>query len=144
MTQFLSFPLTPRRLPLPIAEGMARAGLAGFPSPAEDYASRQLDLNERYVKRPAATFFFEATGDSMLEYGIPDGCILLVDRSIDARPGHVVVAIVEGEMVVKAYERRGRHHLLCSGGDRYPPIPMNDVECQIWGVVRSIHVEFIV
>lgn len=135
----------PKLLPLPLAEYRVRAGLAGFPSPAEDYyAGKALDLNQRFVKRASATFFMDAEGDSMLEYGIPDGSLLLIDRSIDARPGHIVVAMVSGETVVKAYEVRGGYHLLVSGGNRYPPIPMQDVECQIWGVVRSIHVEMLV
>lgn len=136
--------LEPELLYLPVAEYRVRAGLAGFPSPAEDYAGKSLDLNQRFVKRASATFFMEAEGDSMLEYGIPDGCLLLIDRSLDVRPGHIVVAMVSGETVVKAYEVRGGYQLLVSGGNRYAPIPMQDVECQIWGVVRSIHVEMLV
>ncbi|WP_110669935.1 LexA family protein [Salinicola halophilus] len=144
------FPLTfvgaarhdPPHRAVPCAGVLLRAGIAGFASPAEDYAGRSLDLNERYIKHQAASFIFQVTGDSMEEYRIGEGDYLVVDRSITPRPGHIVVALVEGELTVKAWVRRGQYDLLCSGGERYPPIPMNDVETQIWGVVRSGHVEF--
>ncbi|WP_110685057.1 LexA family protein [Salinicola aestuarinus] len=132
----------PPRRAIPCADVPVRAGIAGFASPAEDYAGRSLDLNERYIKHPAATFVFGVTGDSMEAYRIHEGDYLLVDRAITPRPGHIVVALVEGELTVKKWLQRGRWHLLCSGDDRYPPIPMNDVETQIWGVVRSGHIEF--
>jgi len=135
---------TPLHIEIPFPLTLTRGGLSGFPSPAEDYAGRTLDLNERFIKRQSSTFFLQVTGDSMTEYGIPDGSMILVDRSIDPRPGHVVVALVEGEVVVKRYEVRGRWPMLCSGGNRYPPIPLQDIECQIWGVVRSVHHELCV
>ncbi|MCE3025708.1 LexA family transcriptional regulator [Salinicola sp. DM10] len=137
-------PSSPPRLDIPCPEVLARAGIAGFASPAEDYAGRSFDLNERFIKHQAATFIFQVAGDSMEEYRIYEGDFLVVDRSITPRPGHIVVALVEGELTVKKWITRGQWELLCSGGDRYPPIPMNDVETQIWGVVRSGHVEFCV
>ncbi|MBW6392414.1 LexA family protein [Billgrantia antri] len=127
-------------LPYPLAVG--RAGLSGFPSPAQDYEGRTLDLNERLVKRPSATFFMGVTGDSMVRFGIYDGDLLLVDRSIDPRPGHIIVAMVDGEITVKRYELRGQVPCLCSGNPRYAPIPLVDIECQVWGVVRSVIHEY--
>jgi DNA polymerase V len=130
----------PLALPHPLALG--RAGLSGFPSPAQDYEARTLDLNERLVKRPSATFFMNVTGDSMERLGIYEGDLLLVDRSLEPRPGHILVALVEGEITVKRYELRGKVPCLCSGNSRYAPIPLVDIECQIWGVVRAVIHEY--
>ncbi|MGO2501622.1 MAG: LexA family protein [Cobetia marina] len=132
----------PCELPYPHITG--RAGISGFPSPAEDYAGRTLDLNERLIKRPAATFFMTVAGDSMEGFGIYENDTLVVDRSIDARPGHIVVALVEGEVVVKRYELIGQRPYLCSGNALYPPVANVDLECQVWGVVRSVIHEYAV
>lgn len=128
------------RLPYPLVLG--RAGLSGFPSPAQDYEGRTLDLNERFVKRPSATFFISVTGDSMVKLGIHEGDTLVVDRSLDPRPGHILVAMVDGEITVKRYEIRGGQPFLCSGNPRYAPIPLVDLDCQVWGVVRSVIHEY--
>ncbi|EWH00555.1 SOS mutagenesis protein UmuD [Halomonas sp. BC04] len=127
-------------MPYPLALG--RAGISGFPSPAQDYEGRTLDLNERLVKKPSATFFMTVTGDSMGPLGIQDGDLLLVDRSVNPRPGHILVAMVEGEITVKRYERHGGQPFLCSGNPRYARIPLADLECQVWGVVRSVIHEY--
>ncbi|MDN3523646.1 translesion error-prone DNA polymerase V autoproteolytic subunit [Halomonas sabkhae] len=133
---------TPPYRPLPHPLATIRAGFAGFPSPAEDYVGRTLDLNERLVKRPAATFFMTVSGDSMESFGIHDGDTLVVDRSIDAHPGHIVIALIDGEVIVKRYEMIGRRPYLCSGNSRYAPIPVADLDCQVWGVVRAVIHEF--
>ncbi len=74
---------------------------AGFPSPADDYIEGKLDLNRHLIKHPAATFFVRVTGDSMLEAGIHSGDILIVDRSLEAIDGNVIVASLDGELTVK-------------------------------------------
>nr|WP_298411737.1 translesion error-prone DNA polymerase V autoproteolytic subunit [uncultured Halomonas sp.] len=132
----------PQALPFP--ETLSRAGLSGFPSPAQDYESRTLDLNERLIKRPAATFFLQVTGDSMESFGIDEGDLLVVDRSLTPRPGQILVALVDGEVIVKRYEILGKRPYLCSSNPQYAPIPLGDCECQVWGVVRSVIHEFIV
>lgn len=129
-------------MPLPYPLALGRAGLSGFPSPAQDYEGRTLDLNERFVKRPSATFFLAVTGDSMERLGIHEGDTLVVDRSVEPRPGHIIVAMVDGEITVKRYELRGDVPCLCSGNPRYAPIPLLDLECQVWGVVRSVIHEY--
>ncbi|MDL0433815.1 LexA family transcriptional regulator [Marinobacter sp. TBZ242] len=131
-------------LPLPYPLSLGRAGLSGFPSPAQDYEGRTLDLNERFVKKPSATFFLAVTGDSMGPLGIHEGDTLVVDRSVDARPGQIIVAMVDGEITVKRYERIDDKHYLSSGNPRYAPIPLVDTECQVWGVVRAVIHEFMV
>nr|WP_240775764.1 translesion error-prone DNA polymerase V autoproteolytic subunit [Nissabacter sp. SGAir0207] len=74
---------------------------AGFPSPAQDYVARRLDLNEMCVTHPAATYFVRATGESMVDAGIFEGSLLVVDRSLEARHGDIVIAAVSGEYTVK-------------------------------------------
>ena len=94
------------RLTLPLAgERVA----AGFPSPADDYVEVGIDLNEQLIHHPTSTFFLRVSGDSMLGAGIHDGDLLVVDRSLDARPGRVVVAVLDGAFTLKRLVRhRGR------------------------------------
>ncbi|WP_346797489.1 translesion error-prone DNA polymerase V autoproteolytic subunit [Halomonas sp. Bachu 37] len=135
-----AIPATACSLPYPIALG--RTGFSGFPSPSQDYEMRRLDLNQRLVKQPAATFYLSVTGDSMEALGIQANDLLIVDRSIPPRPGHILVAMVEGEIVVKRYETRRGQPFLCSSNPRYPPIPLEDSDCQVWGVVRAVIHEY--
>jgi DNA polymerase V len=74
---------------------------AGFPSPAQDYVERTLDLNELCIAHPAATYYVRATGDSMIEASIQSGDLLVVDRAIEPKHGDVVIAEVCGEFTVK-------------------------------------------
>lgn len=134
----------PPSQPLPYPLLLTRAGLSGFPSPAQDYEGRTLDLNERLVKRASSTFFMTVTGDSMEALGIQPGDLLVVDSAIEPRPGHILVASVEGELVVKRYELLGNRPYLTSGNPSYPPIPAADLECQAWGVVRAVVHEYLV
>jgi len=85
---------------------------AGFPSPADDYLEQCLDLNDFLIKKPAATFLVRVKGDSMIEAGIGDGDILIVDRSITPQFGFIVIAVVNGEFTVKRFvEIQGRPFL---------------------------------
>ncbi|WP_052383892.1 LexA family protein [Litchfieldella xinjiangensis] len=127
---------TPCWLPYPLV--LTRAGLSGFPSPAQDYEERALDLNQHLVRHPAATFFMRVTGDSMEPLGIRAGDLLVIDRSIELRPGHILVASIDGEVVVKRYDLIGKQPFLCSGNPRYAPIPLAECDCQVWGVVRAV------
>ncbi len=133
---------TPPVLALPHPLVLMRAGLSGFPSPAQDYEGSTLDLNERLVKRPSSSFFMTVTGDSMETLGILDGDLVLIDRSIDPRPGHILVALVEGEITVKRYQLINKRPYLCSANPNYAPIPVEDLDCQVWGVVRSVIHEY--
>jgi SOS-response transcriptional repressor LexA len=80
---------------------VAGSVVAGFPSPAEQYLEPPLDLNELLVKRPAATYFVRVEGDSMIEAGIHDGDLLVVDRSLRPASGDVIIASVDGDFTVK-------------------------------------------
>jgi DNA polymerase V len=87
---------------------------AGFPFPAEDYVDRNLDLHEHLVRNRATTFFLCAAGNAMLGASIHDGDLLVVDRSVEARNGSVVIAAVKGELTVK-YIRRSSKELTSRG-----------------------------
>lgn len=112
---------------------------AGFPSPADDYVDEQINLHELLVRNPPATFFLRAAGDSMLGAGIHDGDLLIVDRSVDAGHGRIVIAALEGELTVKRLERRHDRVYLTPANDAYPPIDITEREyVHIWGVVTHV------
>ena len=112
---------------------------AGFPSPAEDYLEGTLDLNQYLVKHPAATFFVRVTGDSMIGAGIHAGDILIVDRSLEARDGKVVIAVVNGELLVKRLRMEKERIYLASENQDYPPLVITDLmEFEVWGVVTNV------
>ena len=93
-------------VPLP-ADGLRLSGIpvgsiqAGFPSPAEDHAAKRIDLIERLITHPQATYVMRVRGLSMVEAGIFDGDVVVVDRAIKPRHGQIVVAVVDGEFTVK-------------------------------------------
>ena len=125
-----------RRLHLPLFLGRVPAG---FPSPADDYLDKALDLNEHLIEHPAATFFVKVKGDSMINAGIFPNDILVVDRSKEAAHGHVVVAILNGEFTVKKIQRTKTRLLLVSENPQYPPFEVSpDADFEVWGVVRHV------
>lgn len=111
---------------------------AGFPSPAQDYVEQTLDLNDLCVQRPAATFFVRVAGDSMTEAGIYPEDILVVDRSVTAHQGDVVIASLHGELTVKQLQLHPRLRLI-PRNRAYPPIDVpEDAEFEIFGVVTNV------
>ncbi|PNU21212.1 UV protection and mutation protein [Geothermobacter hydrogeniphilus] len=111
---------------------------AGFPSPASDYCERALDLNELCIRTPAATYFVRAQGDSMIEAGIFSGDVLVVDRSLEAKHGDIVIAEFNGELTVKKLELRPRTRLVPMN-DHHAPIPIPEgAELEIFGVVTTV------
>jgi len=112
---------------------------AGFPSPADDYVDRKLDLNELLIKNPAATFFVRVAGDSMIGVGIHHDDILIVDRSLKPVSGNIVIAVYNGELTVKKLIQNGNGGRLVAENPNYPPLIINkDTGCEIWGVVTSV------
>jgi len=129
---FIPLPGEPR-LALPLDEVRVSAG---FPSPAADYEERRLDINDYLVRNPVSTFFFSVEGVSMEGAEIFDGDILVVDKSVRPRHGHVVIAFVDGERLVKRLYRRGERVALLAENPAYPPLEIRDgMELLIWGVV---------
>ena len=108
----------------------------GFPSPADDFVAAALDLNDLIVANPPATFFVRASGDSMLGAGIDSGDLCVVDRSLEAAFGDIVVAEIDGEFTMKRYARRGGLPCLVPENDAYPVIPLHgDADVRFFGVV---------
>jgi DNA polymerase V len=112
---------------------------AGFPSPADDYLEGKLDLNRHLIKHPAATFFVRVSGDSMIGAGIHTGDLLVVDRSLEAADGNVIVAALDGELTVKRLSKRGTAVRLLPENKNYQPIEIQpQQEFEIWGVVTNV------
>ena len=121
---------------LPLYSSTVRAG---FPSPADDYIECKLDLNSHLIKHPAATFFVKALGDSMKNAGIQSGDMLIVDRSLEAAHGKVVIAAINGELTVKRLSRQQGQVKLLAENPAYPPIDITEEqELVIWGVVTHV------
>lgn len=108
---------------------------AGFPSPADDHIEGKLDLNEHLVRRPAATFFVRASGESMKDAGIFDGDLLVIDRSIGAKSDDIVIASIHGELTVKRLQQSGKEWLLVPANPKFPVIRLEGSDGEIWGVV---------
>lgn len=112
---------------------------AGWPSAAEDYIDGQINLHELVVRNPAATFFLHASGDSMIGVGIHDGDLLVVDRSLEASHNRVVIAALDGELLVKKLCRRDGRVFLQSANPDYPEFDITEREyAHIWGVVSHV------
>ncbi len=109
---------------------------AGFPSPAADYEASRLDINTYLIRNAVSTFFFPVQGDSMQGAEIFDGDILVVDKSVEAQHGHIVVAFVNGERLVKRLHKRSQHVALIAEHPAYPAIDVTpEMEVVVWGVV---------
>lgn len=107
----------------------------GFPSPAEDETSPALDLNRYLIKHPAATFFMRAAGNQMREHGITDGDIVVVDRSLTAHDGHIVVGQLNGQLMLRKLLRGPKGYQLITTQDD-PPQPIREQDhFSVWGVV---------
>ena len=112
---------------------------AGFPSPAEDHIDRKLDLNELLIQHPVATFFVRVAGESMKDAVINHGDILVVDRSLEAVSGKIVIAIVNGELTVKRFIQNNASCQLVAANHDYPPVEITeDTDFSVWGVVTSV------
>lgn len=114
----------------------------GFPSPSQDYHTSEIDLNEHLMPNRDATFIIRARGHSMIRAGIFDGDELIVDRSIRAEHGHVVIAVLDGEMTVKRLHlTAGGPAVLTAENPLYPDIEIPELsDLRVWGVVtRSLH-----
>lgn len=114
---------------------------AGFPSPAEDFLDKKLDLNEYLIKNPTATFLVRVNGNSMIDAGINNGDIIIVDRSIEATNGRIVIGVINGEFTVKRIIKSGKKVFLKPENEKFKPIELTEeMDFKIWGVViYTIH-----
>lgn len=113
---------------------------AGFPSPASDYEDRKLDLHEYLIQNPAATFFLQVTGDSMVDGGLCDGDMVIVDRSLTPVNGKRVIATIDGDFTVKIFwKNKSGGITLKAENPEYPDLVISPhQELEIWGVVTGI------
>lgn len=124
---------TEKKIKLPLYEYPVSAG---FPSPAEDYVDKELDLNEYVIKHPAATFFVRVKGNSMQDSGISDGDLIVVDRSLEPCDNSIVVAFLDGEFTIKRVKYKNNELYLMPENSDYEPIKINkEMDFQAWGVV---------
>ena len=117
------------------------ANATGFGAVADDYAERGIDLNEQLIRNKPATFFFRMSGDAMIEAGIFDRDILIVDRSVNAVNGKVIIAVYNGELVVRRLEKNIHKIKLIPDNRRMQPVEVqDDPDFNVWGVVMyNIH-----
>ncbi len=112
---------------------------AGFPSPADDYIVEDIDLNKYLIKHPTATFLVRVSGDSMIDAGINQDDILVVDRSLEVKNGDIIIASINGELTVKKLSKTKQGIFLLPANKKYQPIPIHDFnENVIWGVVTNV------
>ena len=122
-------------LDLPFATEGIRAG---FPSPAQDYMTDSIDLNKELVLHPATTFYARAVGNSMTGFGISDGDLLVIDKSIEPVDGDIVVAFIDGEFTLKKImkDENECNLWLVPGNEDYPPIRITEEnDFIVWGVL---------
>lgn len=128
-------------LQLPFIEASVRCG---FPSPADDVPGKLFDLMAHIAPRPVSTFIMRVRGDSMQDAGIRDGCLITVDRSLSAKHGDIVLAIVDGEFTVKQLYRRDGCCELHPANDAYPRITFGmENTLEVWGVVTACILPFV-
>ena len=109
---------------------------AGFPSPADDYTEENIDLNEYLISNPYSTFFLRVKGDSMINSANKDKDLVIVDKSLTAKPGNIVIAMIDGEFTIKRLSIKNNELYLKSENHNYPDFSFkNHLDIQIWGVV---------
>ena len=120
-------------LELPLADAGIRAG---FPSPAEDYVSRTLDLNRELIDHPAATFYARVVGDSMSGEGIDEDDLLIIDKSLVPEDGDLAVCCIDGEFTLKRLRICGKRISLVPSNPDYPAISITEgMDFKVWGIV---------
>ncbi len=115
------------------------ANASGFGAAADDYMERGIDLNEQLIRNKPATFFMKMNGSSMINAGIFDGDILIVDRSVKPVNGKIVIAVIDGEMLIRRYERTINKLRLIPETPKLSPIEVSEFsDFKIWGVVMHL------
>ena len=119
---------------------MAQEGIhAGVPSPATDYMTQAIDLNKELVRHPAATFYGRVVGDSMIDAGVEEGDILVIDKSLEPRDGDMAVCFVDGEFTLKHLRFHEGGLTLEPANKRYPSIEVGEgSDFIMWGVVTYV------
>ena len=115
------------------------ANATGFGAAADDYAERGIDLNEQLIRNKPATFFMKVSGNSMINAGIFNGDIVIVDKSVQPTNGKIVIAVVDGEMLIRRYEKTFNKLLLTADAPKIATIDVGEMsDVKIWGVVMWV------
>lgn len=110
-----------------------------FPSPAQNNSGLNLDLNRELVQNPASTFYARVSGTSMIDDGINDGDLLVIDRSITPYSGALAVCYIDGEFTLKRFQDNGNYGLLVPINPNHQPIKVTaENDFIIWGIVRYL------
>jgi DNA polymerase V len=115
------------------------ANASGFGAAADDYMERGIDLNEQLIRNKPATFFMRVSGNSMINAGICDGDIIIVDKSVKPQNGKIVIAVIDGEMLIRRYEKTMNRLRLVPETPKLAAIEVGEfMDFKIWGVVMYI------
>jgi DNA polymerase V len=121
---------------LPLVEGGISAG---FPSPAEDFLDNSIDLNKEFVRNPSSTFYGRVRGDSMVNAGLNEGDLLIIDKSLEPVEGKIAVCFIDGDFLVKRIKIAKDIVWLIAENDKYKPIKVTkDNDFLIWGIVTTV------
>ncbi len=126
-------PEVSQELKLPLVDAFINAG---FPSPADDYLEGKLDLNQLLIQNPSSTFFARVRGNSMIDAGIHDGDILIIDKSLEPKQTSVLVCFIDGEFTVKKVMKANGDFYLIPQNREFAPIKIDKTsDFRLWGVV---------
>jgi len=115
------------------------ANATGFGAAADDYAERGIDLNEQLIRNKPATFFMRVNSDAMIGEGIHQGDVVIVDRSLEARSGKIVIAVLDGEMLIRKLDISNHKKRLLPATKSLSPIDISESSSfDIWGVVTFV------
>jgi DNA polymerase V len=112
---------------------------AGFPSPADDFLDISIDLNKEFVKNPSTTFYGRVKGDSMINAGLNNGDLLIIDKSLEPIDNKIAVCFIDGEFTVKRIKIEKDFIWLVAENEKYQPIKVTaDNDFIIWGIVTTV------
>ncbi|MDO7138674.1 MULTISPECIES: LexA family protein [Algibacter] len=118
-----------------VVEGIS----AGFPSPADDFLDINIDLNKHLIKNPSTTFYGKVKGDSMIDAGIHNGDLLIIDKSLEPKNNKIAVCFIDGEFTVKRIKIEKDIVWLIAENEQYKPIKVTkDNDFVIWGIVINV------
>ncbi|MAU63854.1 MAG: peptidase S24 [Flavobacteriaceae bacterium] len=123
-----------------LGQWLAEEGIsAGFPSPADDFKEVRINLDRELVKNKEATFYARVSGDSMIEAGLEDGDLLVIDRSLNAENGKIAVCLLDGDFTVKRIIKEKKKLYLMPENKKYKPIELKEEnELIVWGIVEYV------
>ncbi|MBS1926298.1 MAG: translesion error-prone DNA polymerase V autoproteolytic subunit [Bacteroidetes bacterium] len=122
-----------------VQQDIPTANATGFGAAADDYMERGIDLNEQLIRNKPATFFFRMKGDAMKDAGIFDGAVLVVDRSVKPVSGKIIVAILNGELLVRRFHKNFSSAFLIPENERFKSINLAAFSnFAVWGVVTYV------